>query len=58
MYLTGGYNDDDEKNDDAYDYAHSHLHILPPHLLAYSVGTTTEALGGYRKVVGLVLEGI
>lgn len=58
LYLTGGNNDDNKENDDARDYTHSHLHILPPHLLAYSVGTSAEALGGYGKVVGLILKGI
>ena len=53
--LTGRYNNDNKQDDDAGNEAHAHLHILPPHLLAYAVGAPSEALGGHGKVVGLVL---
>lgn len=54
--LTRRYDNDDEQKDDANDDAHPHLHILPPHLLSYSVGATAEAVGLGREVVGLVLQ--
>lgn len=50
--------DDDEQKNDADDQAHSHLHVLPPHLLSDSVGTTSEALRRDSQVVGLVLQTI
>lgn len=53
---TTGDDDDDQQEDDADDQAHSHLHILPPHLLADSVGTASEALSRDGQVVGLVLQ--
>ena len=53
---TSGDNNDEDEDDDAGNQAHSHLHILPPHLLPYSVGTATETLSGDGQVVGLVLE--
>ena len=56
--LTRGNNNDQNENDNADDQAHAHLHILPPHLLADSVGTATEALSGDSQVVGLILQGI
>lgn len=37
---------------------YAHLHVLPPHLLADTVGTTTETLGGHGQVVGLILQRI
>lgn len=54
--LTTRNNDNNEKDDDTNDQAHSHLHVLPPHLLPDSVGTTAETLSGNGKVVGLVLQ--
>jgi len=51
-------NNDNEQDDYSADQAHPHLHILPPHLFANSVGSTTEALSGDCKVVGLILKGI
>lgn len=54
--LTRGNNDDDEQDDDADNQAHAHLHVLPPHLLAYTVGAPPEALCGDSKVVGLILQ--
>lgn len=51
-------NDDQDQDDDTCDQAHAHLHVLPPHLLAHTVGTATEALGGDGQVVGLVLQRI
>jgi hypothetical protein len=60
--LAGGddsRNDDDEQqDDDADNQTHAHLHVLPPHLLAYTVGSAAEALGRNCQVVGLVLERI
>jgi len=54
-----GWNDDDEnQNDDAGDEAHSHLHVLPPHLFADSVRAASEALRGNSKVVCLVLKSV
>ena len=53
---TTGDDDDDEQEDDADDQAHSHLHVLPPHLLSDSVGATSEALRRDGQVVGLVLQ--
>jgi hypothetical protein len=34
------------------------LHVLPPHLLAYAVGASSETLGGHGEVVGFVLQGV
>lgn len=56
MALTRRNNDDDEEDDDADNQAHAHLHVLPPHLLAYTVGAPSEALRGDGKVVGLILQ--
>ena len=53
---TSGNNNDEDEDDDAGNQAHSHLHILPPHLLPDSIGAATETLGGDGQVVGLVLE--
>lgn len=53
---TTGDDDDDEQEDDADDQAHSHLHVLPPHLLSDSVGATSEALRRNGQVVSLVLQ--
>lgn len=54
--LTTRDDDDEQKHDYAHDDPDPHLHILPPHLLADSVGATTEALGGLVQVLGFVLK--
>ena len=54
--LTAGDNDDEQQDDDAHDDPDPHLHVLPPHLLAYAVGAAAEALGGLVQVFGFVLE--
>ena len=56
--LTSGNDDDEQENDNTDNQAHTHLHVLPPHLLANSVGTTTEPLSGDSEVVGLILQSI
>jgi hypothetical protein len=56
--LTRGHDDDNQQDYDADDNADPHLHVLPPHLLAHTVGAASEALRGRRQVVGLVLQGI
>ena len=48
--------DDEQKHDYGHDDPDPHLHVLPPHLLADSVGATTEALGRLVEVLGFVLE--
>lgn len=53
--LTRRNDNDDEQDDDAHNEAHAHLHVLPPHLLAHTVGAPSEALGGHGEVIGLVL---
>jgi hypothetical protein len=53
-----GNDDDKEENDDANNQADTHLHILPPHLLANAIGAAAETLGGDGKVVGLILKSI
>jgi hypothetical protein len=53
-----GNDDDDQQNDDTDNQTHSHLHILPPHLLADSVGSSTETLCRDGQVVGLILKSI
>ena len=53
-----GHDNNNQKDDHANGQAYAHLHILPPHLLADSVGTATEALSGDSQVVGLILQGI
>jgi hypothetical protein len=45
------HDDDHQQDDDSDDYAHAHLHVLPPHLLSDSVGAATEALGRNRQIV-------
>jgi hypothetical protein len=55
---TNWNDNDDEQNNDSNDKAHSHLHVLPPHLLTNTVGTTSEALSGNGKVVCLILKRI
>lgn len=55
MRLTW-YNDDQNQDNNASNDAHSHLHVLPPHLFSDSVGATTEALGRHSQVVCLVLQ--
>ena len=56
--LTGRNDDDENQDNDTTNQARSHLHVLPPHLLADSVGATAEALGRDGQVVGLILQGI
>ena len=57
MKRPTAWNDDDEqKHDYAHDDPDPHLHILPPHLLADSVGAATEALGRLVEVLGFVLK--
>jgi len=41
---TSRYDNDDDQDDNAHNQAHAHLHVLPPHLLSDSVGTSSEAL--------------
>ena len=47
-------------NQQQYDYANNdpdpHLHVLPPHLLADTIGAATEALSGLIEVLRFVLE--
>jgi len=52
------HNDNHQKNDDTNNYAHAHLHVLPPHLLPNPVCTTAEPLGRVRQVVSLVLKSV
>ena len=54
--LTTGHNDDNEEKDDSDNQAHSHLHVLPPHLLPDPVGSTSETLCRHCQVVCLVLK--
>lgn len=54
----GGEDDDQQQDDHTNNDADAHLHVLPPHLLSYSVGTTAETLGRLGKVVSLVLESV
>jgi len=54
--LTTRDNDDQQQHDYAHDDPDPHLHILPPHLLADTIGATTEALRGLVEILGLVLE--
>lgn len=58
MLDDNGNDDNAEKDDDADCDDNSHLHVLPPHLLADSVGASSEALGGYGEVVSLVLKAV
>lgn len=54
--LTTRDDDDEQKHDYAHDDPDPHLHVLPPHLLADSVGATAEALGRLVEILGFVLE--
>lgn len=56
--LTTGDDNDDQKHDNADDDTHAHLHVLPPHLFAHSVGASAEPVGLRRQSVGLVLQTI
>jgi len=51
-------NDNKEKNDDADNNAHPHLHVLPPHLLPDSVRSSSEVLSRVGEIVCLVLDRI
>ena len=53
-----GNDDNGQQDNDTDNDAHAHLHVLPPHLLAYEVGSATEALRRSGKVVGLVMQSI
>jgi len=53
-YDNSDQNDDDNHRDDD----HTHLHILPPHGLADTVGASAEALSRALQVIGLVLKGV
>lgn len=54
--LTTRDDDYEQKHDYAHDDPDPHLHVLPPHLLADSIGAATEALGGLVEIFGFVLE--
>ena len=54
--LTTRDDDDEQKHNDAHNDPDPHFHVLPPHLLANTVGAASEALGGLVKVLGFVLE--
>ncbi len=54
--LTTWDDDDEQKHDYAHNDPDPHFHVLPPHLLADSVGAATEALGRLVEVLGFVLE--
>lgn len=54
--LTTRNDDDEQQHNYAHDDPDPHLHVLPPHLLADSVGATAEALGGLVEVLGFILE--
>lgn len=56
--LTNRDNNNYQQDDDTNNQAHAHLHVLPPHLLADSVGSPAETLRRDGQVVGLVLQGI
>lgn len=53
--LTSRDDDDEQQNDDTNDQTDAHLHVLPPHLLSYSVGPSSESLRRDCQIVGLVL---
>jgi hypothetical protein len=55
---SNGHNNDNDHNNNTANQTHAHFHILPPHLLAHSVGPTTESLGTHSKVICFVLERI
>jgi hypothetical protein len=61
-YLSGSDdnrdNNDKQEDNDTRNQAGAHLHVLPPHLLADSVGAPAEALRRGGEVVRLVLEGV
>ena len=54
--LTTRDDDDEQKHDYAHNDPDPHLHVLPPHLLADSVGPATETLGGLVEVFGFILK--
>ena len=56
--LHDGDNNDHDDNGNGSADDKTHLHVLPPHVLSHSVGSTTEALGGDGKVIGLILQRI
>lgn len=43
--LDDRHDDDDDKDADTDSDNYSHLHVLQPHLLAYTAGTAAETLG-------------
>jgi len=60
LFLGDNDRDDDnhQKNDDANDYAHAHLHVLPPHLLSDPIGPAAETQSRHSKIVSLILEAV
>jgi hypothetical protein len=46
-----GHDDDDEDDNDGDANNDAHLHIFPPHVLAYTVRSTAEALCGDRQII-------
>lgn len=58
MRYDDWHNDDDQQDDNANNYAHAHLHVFPPHLLAHTICAAAESLGGDGKVIGLVLKAV
>ena len=56
MRLTTRDDDDEQKHDYTHNDPDPHLHVLPPHLFAHSVGAATETLGGLVEVFGFVLK--
>jgi hypothetical protein len=53
---NNGDNDNSNKDYDTEDEAQPHFHVLPPHLLSYSVCTPPEALCRVRQVICFILE--
>ena len=49
-------NNNKQQYNDSHNNPDPHLDILPPHLLADTIGTATEALRGLVEVLGFVLE--
>lgn len=56
MGLTTRDDDDEQQHDYGHDNPDPHFHILPPHLLADSVGAAAKALGRLVEVFGFVLQ--
>jgi hypothetical protein len=55
--LAGNWYDDNYQEDEDTHYeTYAHPHVLPPHLLAYTISASSKVLSGKGKIVSLFLK--